>query len=298
MQKHRYYKDQYPNIGDIVVVKIQEIDTDMAIVKAELLEYGGLMGTMSFSEISRKRIRSLRDHVKINQVDYLEVLRIEEFVELSKKNVQPRDIMACRERFTQAKQVDTILRKIAITHSLPISEVYSTIVWPLSDSKYKNAYTAFIAMSQGVNCLSIPEPLNTTLISNIKNKFTPSDYTIRAQIDVRCHFSGITGLKSAFNEGMKLDSPQNRVQIKVLSAPIYLISVISIVSETSGRQTMDSVINTIRDTLKVYGGTLEIKLEPYLASGNTSIIEDMVIVDDNKDNQDVDEDIDEEEEDE
>lgn len=272
MEKIRFYPNIYPNIGDIVAVRIIDIDSTIGIVHTELIEYGGINGNLVFAEISRKRIRSIKDHIKINQIDYLEVLHTNENggnIDLSKKNVQSKDIELCKQKLYQAKQIDNILRKIALTHDISLQNLYQHIIW-----KMDNPFNIFQKIARChltdnyFDYFDYPNlDIVKSLTSVIKDKFYISTVEIRAQIDIRSYYAGIDSIKDAIKAGLECQDENNKITIKLISSPFYLI-IITSNNEENGKSTIYKVIQSIKKLLEQHKGTLEIKLEPYVASNN------------------------------
>ena len=54
----RFYENKYPEVDEVVMVNVQEIAEMGAYVK--LLEYDNIEGMVLLSELSRRRIRSIK----------------------------------------------------------------------------------------------------------------------------------------------------------------------------------------------------------------------------------------------
>ncbi len=69
------------------------------------------------------------------------------YIDLSKRRVDPEDVVKCEERYNKAKAVHSVLRHVAEVHKRNLEDLYKEIGWPLY-RKYGHAYDAFrIALS-------------------------------------------------------------------------------------------------------------------------------------------------------
>ncbi|KAE8671174.1 Eukaryotic translation initiation factor 2 subunit 1 [Hibiscus syriacus] len=82
-----------------------------------LLEYNNIEGMILFSDLSRRRIRSVSSLVKVGRTEPVMVLRVDKekgYIDLSKRRVS-KDIQACEERYNKSKLVHSIMRHVAET---------------------------------------------------------------------------------------------------------------------------------------------------------------------------------------
>lgn len=69
------------------------------------------------------------------------------YIDLSKRRVDPEDVVKCEERYNKAKAVHSVLRHAAEVHQKKLEDLYREIGWPLY-KKYGHAYDAFkVALS-------------------------------------------------------------------------------------------------------------------------------------------------------
>ena len=71
-QDTRMYESKYPEVDDVVMVKVKSIAEMGAYVS--LLEYNGIEGMILLSELSRRRIRSITKLIKVTFL--LHLLRV------------------------------------------------------------------------------------------------------------------------------------------------------------------------------------------------------------------------------
>lgn len=71
----RMYEQKYPEVDEAVTVKVNQIAEMGAYVS--LLEYDNIEGMILFSELSRKRIRSINKHIRVGKKEVCIVLRVD-----------------------------------------------------------------------------------------------------------------------------------------------------------------------------------------------------------------------------
>lgn len=64
------------------------------------------------------------------------------YTDLSKRRVDPEDVMKCEERFNKAKAVHSVMRHVAEIKNMNLEDLYKMVGWPLY-RKYGHAYDAF-----------------------------------------------------------------------------------------------------------------------------------------------------------
>ncbi|KAF3323077.1 eukaryotic translation initiation factor 2 subunit alpha-like protein [Carex littledalei] len=115
-----------------VMIQVHHITETGAYVS--LLEYNNMEGMISFSELSRRHIRSMSSLIKVGHQEPAIVLRVDKkkgYIDLSKKTVSEEDVQACEKRYNKSKLVHSIMRHVAEIHSIDLEEPYTTIGWPL-----------------------------------------------------------------------------------------------------------------------------------------------------------------------
>lgn len=71
----RFYENEFPDIEDTVMVKVQKIEDMGAYVT--LSEYDGKEGMILLSELSRRRIRSVNKLIRVGRSECVVVIRVD-----------------------------------------------------------------------------------------------------------------------------------------------------------------------------------------------------------------------------
>jgi translation initiation factor 2 subunit 1 len=174
------------------------------------------------------------------------------YIDLSKRRVDPEDVIKCEERYNKAKAVHSVLRQVADQKKRTLEDLYLKIGWPLY-RKFGHAYDAFkIALSDEntpiFDELEIEPEIKEALITYIKRKLAPQPVKIRADIEVTCFaYEGIDAIKEALAAGEK-----NAVAIKLIAAPIYVMTMMTLDKE-HGIELMNQSIESIGGIIRSKG---------------------------------------------
>ncbi|KAF3518812.1 hypothetical protein DY000_02059031 [Brassica cretica] len=82
------YESKYPEVDMAVMIQVKNIADMGAYVS--LLEYNNIEGMILFSELSRRRIRSVSSLIKVGRIEPVMVLRVDKekgYIDLSKRRV-------------------------------------------------------------------------------------------------------------------------------------------------------------------------------------------------------------------
>ncbi|KAJ1837248.1 Eukaryotic translation initiation factor 2 subunit 1, partial [Coemansia sp. RSA 2703] len=81
----RFYEAEFPEIDDVVMVRIKSIKEMGAYVQLE--EYGNIEGMIPVAELSRRRIRSVQSLIRVGRHEPVSVFRVDKskgYIDLSK----------------------------------------------------------------------------------------------------------------------------------------------------------------------------------------------------------------------
>ena len=202
---HRLYRNEVPQEGDLVVVKILNVD-DLG-AKCELLEYGGIEGMLLATEYTRKRVKSLKKLIQPGNQEVLCVIHVDEkkkYIDLSKKQVTSGEIEIANNRFYRSSFVNSIMRYLSSEFTtigtINIDDLYEKMCW-LMDDEYGESYNA---LEQSVNNNSlldkydIESDTKIILIKLLNGKFIQQPKTISMVVEVKCLGpDGIRAIKNA-----------------------------------------------------------------------------------------------------
>jgi len=197
----RMYEREFPEIGELVMVHVNSLNEKEQFAFCSLTEYNNIEGMIQYSELSTRRIRSIRDHIKVGKSEIMQILRVDEnkaCIDLTKRLLKPADINEGQEKFFKAKSVHSILRHMALLKRVNLLTLYQQIVWPLYE-QYGHGYDAFLsALNNGIDTIcsniEISDELKTELYRLIQQRLKASAIKIVAEIDVTCY--GVAGIEA------------------------------------------------------------------------------------------------------
>ncbi|KAF7830917.1 eukaryotic translation initiation factor 2 subunit alpha-like protein [Senna tora] len=292
----RMYEAKYPEVDMAVMIQVKNIADMGAYVS--LLEYNNIEGMILFSELSRRRIRSVSSLIKVGRIEPVMVLRVDKekgYIDLSKRRVSEEDIQACEERYNKSKLVHSIMRHVAETENIDLErvcvnceELYVHIGWPLY-RKYGHAFEAFKIIvtdpDSVLNSLTreikevgpdgqevtkvvpaVSEEVKEGLVKNIKRRMTPQPLKIRADIEMKCfQFDGVLHIKEAMRKAEAAGNHDCPVKIKLVAPPLYVLTTQTLDKE-QGILVLNNAIVACTEAIEQHKGKLNVKEAPRAVS--------------------------------
>ena len=72
----RMYESKLPDIDDLVMGRVVKMDSDIYATVA-LPEYNNIEGIIMYSEVTKVRIRSMKNHLQLGKLDVMQVLKVD-----------------------------------------------------------------------------------------------------------------------------------------------------------------------------------------------------------------------------
>jgi len=265
----RMYEKEYPDADEVVLVHVKEVTPVGAYVS--LLEYNNADGMILASELSRRRIRSINQVIRVGKTEAVVVIRVDRekgFIDLSKRRVLEEEVEQCKRRYAMSKEVHSIMSRVATQSGTQLIDLYKMFGWPLY-RKYGHAYHAFQMIVTGneniLDEYQIPEKVKEYLLLNIKRRMTPQPSTIRATIEATCFgYEGIDAIKNALIAGRD-SAPAGALEIRLKAPPLYTITTVQ-TDVKGGIEMISNAIKVIEAELAKYDGHLAVKDGPRVMS--------------------------------
>ncbi|XP_057474639.1 eukaryotic translation initiation factor 2 subunit alpha homolog [Actinidia eriantha] len=278
----RMYEAKYPEVDMAVMIQVKNIADMGAYVS--LLEYNNIEGMILFSELSRRRIRSVSSLIKVGRIEPVMVLRVDKdkgYIDLSKRRVSEEDIQGCEERYNKSKLVHSIMRHVAETLKLDLEDLYVHVGWPLY-RKYGHAFEAFKVIVNDpdsvINSLTrevkeigpdgqavtkvvpaMTEEVKDALVKNIRRRMTPQPLKIRADIEMKCfQFDGVLHIKEAMRKAEAAGNKDCPVKIKLVAPPSYVLNTQTLDKE-QGIAILNKAITACSEEIERHKGKLTVK---------------------------------------
>lgn len=269
----RFYRNRFPEVNEVVVVKVIKLEDVGAYVK--LLEYNNTNALILRSEFSKKRIRSVKRLIKEGGIEVVSVLRVDSekgYIDLSKSRVNKEDVARAEDKYVKSKTVHSVLAHVAEltkgSYKMSLEELYERVGWPLY-VQFGHAYDAFKMMlrseadSPVLRVLEGVAPeVRDLLMLHIRRRLTPPPVKIRSDIDVRCYTEeGVDAIVAALSAGEALSTPELPLNIRLIAPPTFVLSLETLEKE-AGLELVRRAVDAIEAAITARGGKMDVKLAP------------------------------------
>jgi len=276
--KFRMYRNSYPQKGDIVVVEVKKIQGIVAATCA-MLEYNNLEAMLLLSELQRRRIRSVKKVIKEGRQEIVKVIKVnkdKQFVDLSKKRVDPEDIPPCEEKWNKSKASHSIMRQVAVLSAgkYSMKQLYKLFGWEVAKD-YGHLYDGFKSAWNDWEAFlekypAIPEDVRGFLKKNIDKRLKPLMVTVRAKVEITCFTvegveaikrslrAGLALTKSEEKESLEFDDKDTNLSIKLVAPPLFTVSV-STYEPAKGMKLVNKAVEAMKKSILESKGTINIK---------------------------------------
>ncbi|KAF9596684.1 hypothetical protein IFM89_012883 [Coptis chinensis] len=285
----RMYESKLPELDDAVMIQVKNIAESGAYVS--LLEYNNIEGMILFSELSRRRIRSVSALIKVGRQEPVMVIRVDKdkgYIDLSKRRVSEEDIAVCEERYNKSKLVHSILRHVAETLSIDLEDLYINIGWPLY-RKYGHAYEAFRLIVNDPDSIlnsltrdikevgpdgkevtklvpAVSDEIKDALLINIRRRMTLQPLKIQADIEMKCfQMDGVLHIKAAMRKAEAAGNEDCPVKMKLVAPPLYALTTQTLDKE-QGILTLNNAIEACSAEIELHKGKVVVKEAPRAVS--------------------------------
>lgn len=141
-----YYEEVMPSEGEIVAIRVDELQEYG--VSVTLLEYDA-KGMVFAQELSKKRIRSMKEVVRVGQETAATVTRVDPInksVDLSIRVCSPEEIVKALDDYGRHKAVYNLVKRVGSQTGADIRTLFEQVVWPLTREK-RDVYDAFVTVN-------------------------------------------------------------------------------------------------------------------------------------------------------
>ncbi|CBZ31339.1 elongation initiation factor 2 alpha subunit, putative [Leishmania donovani] len=268
-----FYVETMPKINDVVWVKITQVNDTSAVV--QLLEYGKREGIIPYTEVTRRRVRSMGKLIKVGRTEPAQVIRIDKdkgYIDLSKKLVTPNEAKACEAHFRQGNEVRSIVCHVAELCDIPAMDAMEMIAYPLYQREPgKHAWTWLYELNQTEDVerilgpLKLDKAISDCLMSTLKNAMRLKVLTLFAEVEITCFAcDGVEAIRDvlilgrSYGEG---SDPQIHLSVNIIGPPKYGIRARTDMKE-EGIQRMKEAIEAMTAEIKKRGGQLKVVTPP------------------------------------
>jgi len=261
----RMYRNKYPDVEETVVVLVKRID--VMGVYVNLIEYDDTEGMILLSELSRRRIRSVKKLINVGRQEVALVLRVDKdkgYIDLSKRRVSPEDIDAIEERFNKSKSVHSIMRNLATTQKRDIEDLYESFGWELADDHghMLEAFKKLLTDGTILDKYTMSEDVKDALKKNIAMRLTPQPVKVRSDFEVTCFaYEGIDAIKAALMKGIEYGTEVNPISVRLIAPPLYVMTC-NTLDQDIGIDLLTKALDKVQTEITARGGEMTIKMAP------------------------------------
>jgi translation initiation factor 2 subunit 1 len=224
-------KQEWPEIGDLVIATIETVTDFGAYVKLD--EYSK-RGLLHISEISSSWIRNIRDFVREGQKVVLKVLRIDQEkgqIDLSLRRVTKRERIEKIMFWKRERKADTLIRSVAEKTGLSLEEIYEK-AGTLIENEY-GLYEGFEkTVREGPEPLTkigVPEEIAKAITEVGQERIRVPMVKVKGTVELRCMKpNGVKIIREAFLGAKKTEKTgSTKLRFYVVAAPRYSIEVLA-----------------------------------------------------------------------
>jgi len=256
----RFYEQEWPEEGEIVVVKVKDEIFEGGLY-CTLMEYNGIEGFVPISDLTGLKRRSNRPSaMKKGQLDLAKVSTVDMekgYIDLNKEQLPREVVEEVTIRWNNSKKINSIMKSVAYRVESPVEELYRKFLWPLARDMKKLGKNTIA----GLSCfLNDPEGMTKkynlrqnfvdALIPLIKENLKPKQHRITALIQVNSlSWQGVSLIKKALKAGALVSTPSCPVEIVLREPPSTWEIKIHTLKPEEGSSVIWKILEKIRRVL-------------------------------------------------
>ena len=257
--------EEWPSVGELVVVKIKQILPGTG-VKAELLEYPGKEAFIHISQVARSWVKNIRSFVSVGaiRVAYVERVRPREgIINISLRKVSPQQQKRRLDDWKREKRADKMFEAICKGLGEDFSKSYHKIAVPLIE-EYGDLLAAFenikLHGKDAFEGLKIPKKWQDALIEFADKNITLSKVILESNVKLSFKTGdGADKLKKVLGT-----LEDKGLRVIYVGAPNYKVRMESVVYQNSEEE-FKKLLSDFEKTVKKNGGEISYS-EPKPAS--------------------------------
>ncbi len=236
-----YYQEAMPAEGEIVAIRVDELQEYGVAVT--LLEYEA-KGMIFAQELSKKRIRSMKEVVRVGQETAATVTRVDPInksADLSIRVCSPEEIVKVLDDYGRHKAVYNLVKRVGSQTGAEIRQLFEQVVWPLTKEN-RDVYEAFVTVNDPTvdpaSVLGSDHPYVDAFKAAIAERFPKPTFTVTHDQRIVCTdcLSAPEKLTNALNA-----VANSGIQVWVIAPPMYRF-VATDINQTTAQTRMDAAV--------------------------------------------------------
>jgi translation initiation factor 2 alpha subunit (eIF-2alpha) len=245
----KFYRSRLPPEGAITAVRVDEINDYGVIVT--LLEYD-VAGLIVGGEVSRKRIRSIKEVVRVGQETAAAVTKIDDSsgtVDLSIKMCTPDEVTEALMKYGRHRTIYNLIKQLSDVTGVPVECHLETFVWPALE-RGEDVYARFVSLNApepDIDGVLADSPHKCALLQLIARRLPTPSFTASQIVKLQC-LDGMCApelLTKALRAGAASESD---VAVWVVSPPEYKF-VATATSQTAADVKVARAVSAAREAL-------------------------------------------------
>jgi len=257
----RDYESVLPECGNATIISIK--DSNEMGIYVSLIEFDNIEGLLLYSEVSRRRIRSMTKLIKTGKKEIVSIIRVDidkSYIDVSKRQITDIETSYMKKKRGLVKITNLISNNISRFLKLNFEETRLRWVWQLG-RKYYHVVRAFKIVSKleefPVTSVDLTDIELKTFFHNIKKKIPTNNIRIEVEFEMLSFSSnGVEILKEVILN-IKKDPLFSKIQCKSLVTPRYIVN-LSGKSKKKLIRILNILFNLISDNILSEKGTFQI----------------------------------------
>lgn len=239
----RLYPAEFPEVGEIVAAKVTQIDE--SAVYCQLLEYDR-EGMIPLKEISRRKMKNIRQFVRVGAQEYLEVIEVNPtkgYIDLSRKQVKG-DQEEYKIKYTSVKRVHSFFHRWSVKTGV---DLVGTILWSLYDRDQEDVYGKVYTEPWLVR---VPVDYRDQIQEDYNKLFEKKAEKRELSFEMVCYsLQGVRALQEAIDKGLQHSTEDTPLQC-IYTGKTGQIGNVFVVSTHTKSDNADTVLQTVVSTIK------------------------------------------------
>ena len=257
----RFYQQEFPNVSDIVIVKITNLSETEVHVEIQGYEKPGYIQRKYLVSADRKtRRKPLSKLVSVGNIFPAQVLEFDSNgnITLSKLHVDSEDVEGAMTEWDREKWANSIMKQISIKADIELQELYNTLGWSMQNNlgvlRHFLQQSCMMTAFEGLHDLDIIDyppcienALRPVIHGILEKMFRKEKQVVFAEVEIVSVY-GIDTLKQAVATALA----DTDIIIRSVSAPIYRMELGSYAPDETASD-IESVISNLckMDCLRV-----------------------------------------------
>ena len=225
----RDYEIILPEYGTATIISVK--DSNEMGIYVNLLEFDNIEGLLLFSEVSRRRVRSMVKLIKIGKKEIVSILRVDKdknYIDVSKRQITETEVGHMKKKRSYSKLVNLVSNNFARYLCLNFEENRLRWIWQLG-REFFHVIRAFKLFSKfntfPVTSVDLKPKELEIFLEFLKRKIRSNQTKIEIEFEMVVFSSnGVQILKNSIRNIIKKKTLY-KVHCKTLISPRYLLSI-------------------------------------------------------------------------